>query len=154
MLTEVTIQSQIMAKETTAAVTLGAQIGGVEAHDRTHRSIVELRTLLSEMCVGPYSDEVKEFAPILRVDGSIQQFGFRGLRNLRTSKKDGYITVEIGITKPDWETRSESEFRALLFQFLSSACSSFIQRLQKDKVYLDSTAFLTDLEEVQAHHLG
>lgn len=134
-------------------MTLGAQIGGKDAFEKTHSSVVLLRRLLGEFCVGPYSTEIDEFAPVIRIDGKIQQFGFKGLKNLRRSKKDRYITVDVGFVKEDWSHHDELAFRKVLLERVQAAIDAFLKRLSHDRVFVDQEALLNDLSEVKASYL-
>ena len=49
------------------AITLGAQTSAED--DRTMKHVIELRRLLSVRCQGPYSNDIAEFALILRIGG-------------------------------------------------------------------------------------
>jgi len=54
-------------------ITLGMQTSGDD--DRTDKHVLELRKLLAVHCKGPYSDEISEFALVLRIGGNMQEFG-------------------------------------------------------------------------------
>jgi hypothetical protein len=137
----------------TTAVTLGAQIGGTDAHEKTYASILSLKKLLREFCVGPYSESIEEFAPIVRVDGAIQQFGISGIAKMRKSTKRKYITADLVFTVTEWKNKTEGEFKALLFARLNDAVELFLARLAKDKIYVDSEALRNDLREVKLAYL-
>jgi len=75
-------------------ITLGVQSSGDD--DRTGEHVLELRKLLAAHCKGPYSDEISEFALVLRVGGNMQEFDFEGCECIRRNRKDRYITVDLG----------------------------------------------------------
>src|SRR5438309_4867325 len=80
--------------ELTDTVTLGVQSSGDD--DRTNQHVLELRKLLAAYCKGPYSEEISEFALVLRIGGNMQEFDFEGCERIRRNRKDRYITVDLG----------------------------------------------------------
>ncbi len=57
-------------------VTLGVQSSGDD--DRTAKHVLEFRRLLATSCKGPYSEEITEFALVVRIGGKMQEFDFEG----------------------------------------------------------------------------
>ena len=74
-------------------ITLGAQTSGDD--DRTSKHVLELRKLLATHCKGPYSEEVTEFALVLRIGGNMQEFNFEGCERIRRNRKEKYITTAV-----------------------------------------------------------
>src|SRR6202035_1871919 len=81
-------------------VTLGVQSSG--DNDRTDKHVLELRRLLAASCKGPYSEEITEFALVLRIGGKMQVFDFEGCEHIRRNRKDKYITVDLGFPSRRW----------------------------------------------------
>ena len=75
--------------ELSGTITLGVQSSGDD--DRIGEHVLELRSLLAAYCKGPYSDEISEFALVLRVGGQ-KNAGVR-LRGLRAhpAKSQGWM---------------------------------------------------------------
>src|ERR1700743_2755605 len=90
-------------------VTLGMQTSGDD--DRTDTHVLALRKLLAANCVGPYCDEIAEFALILRIGGNMQEFDFEGCERIRRNRKEKYITVDLGFPPHRWRNRSNAEIR-------------------------------------------
>lgn len=134
-------------------VTLAGQVMGPDAAEATRAAHIALRTLLDELCVGPYSQEVDEFAPILRIDGSIYQWNREGCAYLRRSRKDRYITIDIFVPISQWKNRSEREIREYLATQVKEALTLCIKRLQKDKTPVDGEALMRDYEKVVREYL-
>ena len=61
--------------------------------DRTGKHVLELRKLLAFHCKAPCSDEIAEFALVLRIGGKMKEFDFEGCERIRRNRKDRYITV-------------------------------------------------------------
>ena len=83
------------------AITLGAQTSGED--NRVDCHILAFRKLLGIPCKGPYSDEIDEFALILRIGGQMQEFDFEGCERIRRSRKQRYITVDLGFPSRRWK---------------------------------------------------
>src|SRR6266704_2470699 len=81
-------------------ITLGVQSSGDD--DRTAKHILELRRSLATHCKGPYSEEISEFALVLRIGGNMQEFDFEGCERIRRNRKDKYITVDLGFPSRRW----------------------------------------------------
>src|SRR5437868_2523835 len=86
-------------------ITLGVQVGS--RSNRTEAPILELRKLLAQHCIGFYSPEVKEFALVLRVGGEVQEFDFEGCERIRRSRKEKYITVDVGLPSYRWNSATD-----------------------------------------------
>jgi hypothetical protein len=70
----------------TETITLGVQSGGDD--DRTNEHVLELRKLLAAYCKGPYSEQISEFALVLRIGSNMQEFDFEGCERIRRDRKD------------------------------------------------------------------
>ena len=54
-------------------VSLAYEAGGPDVNAQPY--ILQLRKLLDKYCKGPYSNEVKGFALVLRIDRSLKKYG-------------------------------------------------------------------------------
>jgi hypothetical protein len=135
------------------AITLAAQVDGPDAVEPTNIPHSELRRLLRRLCKGPYSPDVDEFAPILRIDGSIHQWKREGCAYLRRSLKERYITIDIFVPISRWKNRSEREIREYFASHVREALTLCIKRLQKDKTPVDAERLLKDYEKVVKQYL-
>src|ERR1700704_1430660 len=98
--------------ELTDTVTLGVQSSGDD--DRTAKHVLELRKLLAASCKGPYSEEISEFALVLRIGGEMQEFDFEGCQRVRRNRKGKYITIDLGFPSRRWRGVTDSEIRRYL----------------------------------------
>jgi hypothetical protein len=90
-------------------ISLGVQSSGDD--DRTGEHVLELRKLLAANCKGPYSDEISEFALVLRVGGNMQEFDFEGCERIRRNRNDRYIVVDLAFPSRKWRGVSDREIR-------------------------------------------
>ena len=138
--------------ELTDTITLGMQSSGDD--DRTGKHVLELRKLLAKSCKGPYSEEISEFALVLRIGGNMQEFDFEGCERIRRNRKDRYITVDLGFPSRRWRGLPDSEIRRYLADIVETGLLCCLHRLKKDKVKVHETKLLNDFANVKQHFLG
>lgn len=134
-------------------VTLGVQAGDERAGQTTEPHFMSLRKLLASVCIGPYSTEVDEFALILRIDGDGWHWNFEGCQKLRRSKKDRYITIDIGVPRQRWDGVSSDKIREYFSKNVELALAMCIEKLKKDKANIDGDALLRDYQKVKEQYL-
>ena len=132
-------------------LTLGVQSSGDD--DRTGEHVLELRRLLAARCKGPYSDEISEFALVLRIGGKMQEFDFEGCERIRRNRKDRYITVDLGFPSRKWRGVSDSEIRRYLADIVETGLLCCLHRLKKDKVKVHEAKLMNDFTNVKQHFL-
>jgi hypothetical protein len=116
---------------------------------RTNEAILELRRLLAECCRGPYSDDVREFALILRIGGKLQEFDFEGCERVRRNRKEKYITVDLGVPSYRWQGINEHDFRRFLLETVETGLLCCLRRLEEDRTAVARSRLLTDFREVK-----
>jgi hypothetical protein len=136
----------------TDTITLGAQTSGED--DRTDKHILGLRRLLATYCKGPYSEEISEFALVLRIGGNMQEFDFEGCERIRRNRKDKCITVDLGFPSRRWRGVTDREIRRYLAEIVETGLLCCIRRLQKDKVKVHEASLMNDFTKVKRHFLG
>jgi hypothetical protein len=133
-------------------ITLGAQSGGDD--DRTNEHILEFRTLMAAHCRGPYSEEVAEFALILRIGSKMQKFDFEGCERIRRNRKGKYITVDLGFPSHRWRGVSDKEIRKYLADLVETGLLCCLNRLEKDKTQVQSSKLMSDFALAKLRFLG
>jgi hypothetical protein len=133
-------------------ITLGMQTSGDD--DRTGEHVVELRKLLAAYCNGPYSDEIAEFALVLRVGGKMQEFDFEGCERIRRNRKGRYITVDLGFPSRKWRGVSDSVIRGYLADIVETGLLCCLHRLKKDKAKVQEAKLMNDFTNVKKDFLG
>ena len=132
-------------------VSLACEIGG--PHFGLHSPILQLRQLLRKYCVRPYSHEVLGFVLVLRVDGSLKQYGADGVDRIRRNKKDKYIAADICIPERRWKELSQVEFNRYLASAVKFALETCAACLKKQKVLVDTESMLLDYAQAEADFL-
>ena len=123
-------------------VSLACEIGG--PHFTLESQILRLRNLLRSYCVGPYSQEVLGFALVLRIDGSLKQYGAEGTDRIRRNKKEKYIAADICIPERRWKEVSQREFDRYLASAVKAALETCTAYLKKQRVVIDVEKLLLD----------
>jgi hypothetical protein len=135
------------------SITFGSQMGDVKAAEAVQPHLIELRNLLKKYCIGLYSNDIDEFAPIARVDGEIWHWNFEGCQRMRLIKKERYITIDIGVPRHRWENVSGQEIKRYLFNYLEEAIHLMINRLKSEKFTINEEDILKDLSAVKKEYL-
>lgn len=130
--------------EANAAVTLGADVGGKDAHAATAEACMTLRQSLARECRGPYGNSIAEFALIARIDGAVQSWGRCGVDNVRIQRKSGYATADIFVPKEVW-LRGAEPFRAFLTENIQAALQAIIDRSEKAKHDVEADRLMADV---------
>ena len=130
---------------------MGAQTSGED--DRTDKHVFELRKLLASYCKGPYSEEISEFALVLRIGGDMQEFDFEGCERIRRNRKDRYITVDLGFPSRKWKGADDREIRKYLREIVETGLLCCLHRLKKDKVRVHQTSLMGDFTKAKQEFL-
>jgi hypothetical protein len=136
----------------TETITLGVQSSGDD--DRTAKHVLELRKLLAASCKGPYSEEISEFALVLRIGGKMQEFNFEGCERIRRNRRGKFITVDLGFPSRRWRGVTDSEIRGYLSEIVETGLLCCLHRLKKDKTKVHEASLMNDFTKVKQHFLG
>jgi hypothetical protein len=136
----------------TNTITLGVQSSGDD--DRTAKHVLELRKLLAASCKGPYSEEISEFALVLRIGGKMQEFNFEGCERIRRNRRGKFITVDLGFPSRRWRGVTDSEIRGYLSEIVETGLLCCLHRLKKDKTKVHEASLMNDFTKVKQHFLG
>jgi len=132
-------------------ITVGLQTSSEDGGTSKH--VLALRTLLRSHCAGPYSNEVDEFALVLRVGGDMREFDFEGCERIRRSHKERYITVDIGFPSKNWRGASDSEIRRRIAESVETGLLCCIRRLEKDRSSISSHKLMDDFNAAKKGYL-
>jgi hypothetical protein len=132
-----------------AFITLGAQIGGDVAYERTNEHILQLRRVLARRCTKGVSANLDEIALILRVDGEVQKFGFRGTRKPKYRKRQRFMEIEIGVPRASWARHSAKVFRDNLLKEVEHSVDVCLEELERLGVPINTRKLLKCLEKAR-----
>ena len=139
-------------KQITGTITLGMQSSGDD--DRTDKHVIDLRQQLATQCKGPYSEDIVEFALVLRIGGNMQEFDFEDCERIRRNRRRKYITVDLGFPSRRWRGVSDDEIRKYLVEIVETGLLCCLNRLQKDKTQVESSKLMSDFASVKHHYLN
>jgi hypothetical protein len=135
-------------------VTFGAQMGDRESDEIVSPHWQRLVGLLDKYCNKKYAANLNEFAPILRVDGDIWAWGFEGCKSLRLQRKHGYITLDIGMLKVNWQGKSPQEIKEFLVVHFEEGLFLIVKRLKKENMHIDEEALFEDFKQLKKAYLA
>jgi len=126
-------------------ISIGGQSGG--SKDGGIKKIkVDLYKELGKTCLSTYCEAIEKYAPVLRVDGNIRQFGNEEITRLRFARKQRYITADIQIPESIWSSKTKNEIRDYIAQKVRESIVLFVARLKKEKFEVDEQALFRDID--------
>jgi len=134
-----------MSDPETAFVTLGADVGGKDAHCATQAHILAFRRVLAAACRarGSYGTRIREIALVLRIDGSVQAWMKRGVEDVALQKRNAFATADIYIPADVWS--DGSDFRRFLASQATLAIGQVIELARSKGVALSSDILRRDV---------
>jgi hypothetical protein len=140
--------------ETRYPVTLGADVGGKDAHEATNNYVLSLRRLLQQKCTGPYGATVKEFALVLRIDGSVQAWGKSGAENAAFRRKNTFATADIFVTVNEWSGRDAAHIRKVLATGVMDAIETLAELAERKKIDIAIDSLRRDVGAAEREFLA
>lgn len=128
-----------------SSISIGCECGGPQ-HGGIPRLKVELYRALEKYVKSTYCDEIDEYSPVFRVDGSLCTYGAEGVHRVRFAKKERYITADIHIPESVWRPKSETELRHYLGSALRSTIETFVTRLKKDGISIAESSLFAEID--------
>jgi hypothetical protein len=131
-------------------ITLGQQDGGPNVAESFAQSVLALRKLLAALRAEDYATGTPEFALILRVNGSLTNFGAEAVEPPKLRK--GFIQVDIVVAEPRWKSAVEVQ-RRYLADVVGEAFVAIADRLEKKGRLLNRKQLISDYAEVKKKYL-
>jgi hypothetical protein len=103
-----------MPPKTHNSITLGAQMGGEDAAAATNEHILAFRRLIDQSCRGFYSNTIREFGIVLRIDGSLDRWNKMGVENAAIRQRGSHATADIFVPSEVWSCGNPKAFRQFL----------------------------------------
>jgi len=126
-------------------VSIGVQSGGPK-DGGIGKIKVDLYKALRDSCTSTFCKAVDEYSPVIRVDGSIQQFGTEEITRLRFAKKQRYITADIQIPESVWSVKTKNELRDYISQKIRESIELFVARLKKERIEVDAESLFKEID--------
>ena len=128
-----------------SAFTLGVQAGDKAADAVVRPHYMQLRKLFASLMAGSYSRDVVEFAPVLRVDGSLWHWGREGVDNVRVSKKTAHATADIFVPISMWKENDAGGLRRYLGGQIAVAYELIAERIASARLDCDKERLQKDI---------
>jgi hypothetical protein len=135
-------------------LTLGADIGGKDAFGVINPHVLALRALLRQGASGLSCDPIREIALVLRVDGSVQAWGKRGVENISLLKKKTFVTADIFVPIDVWSKDESISIRQFLFDQVAHAIRLIVEYVNRQGVALEGSALEEALANVKLQYLN
>jgi hypothetical protein len=132
--------------------TLGVQAGDKDADTAIRRHYLQLRQLFDSLMAGSYSLDIKEFAPVLRVDGSIWHWDREGVDNVRIFKKTARATADIFVPAAVWNVNDDSAVRKYLSDQLVATYKLIADAITAADLSCDHDRLRQDIDRVVAEY--
>ena len=143
-----------MSTASRALITLGADVGGKDAHLATQECVLALRRLLQQRCVGPYGPTVSEFALVLRIDGSVKAWGKSGAENAAFQKKGSFATVDIFMPINAWSGCDSASIRKVIAMGVLGAIEALAELSEQKKIDIAIDRLRRDVGTVAVDYLA
>ena len=135
--------------------TLGAQIGGPNVPNYITDQEQQLRNAFNAW-TGDYTNVIREFAFILRVDGAIhcytKMWGMVGPQ--KAKRKRDWLEVEIGVPEDWWRENQGLLYKSHLTSSIDKGLSSMVEFLQRNRHSINDIALLQDWDRIKTKYLG
>jgi hypothetical protein len=131
---------------------LGAQVGGFTSNEATAQE-QELRNLINDW-KGDYSRDIKEFAFVLRIDGSIHTYTemWNIVGAQKAKRKRDWVVVEIGIPERWWREAQFGSYKKRLAIEVEKELVSMIDLLRRNRRHINAEALLDDWAKVKSKY--
>ena len=134
---------------------LGAQVGGPDTPAVVEQQEQRLRNAFNRW-KGNYTEAIREFAFLLRVDGSIVRYteawNIRGAQAAK--RKRDWVEVEIGVPETWWQDGGVEHYMACLTEAIESGFHSMVELLKRNKYKIDEDALLKDWKRIKNDFLA
>lgn len=133
---------------------LGSQVGGPDASDATRHDEQELRDAFNHWR-GDYTEVIREFAFILRVDGKLHKYTqeWKILGAQPPKRKKDWVEVEIGVPEKWWRENQGRNYRIYLAAEIEKALLAMIELLKRNKHAVEEDALLCDWQRIKRNYL-
>ena len=115
-------------------ITFGVQAGDAAADEVVRPHYLKLRNALSAHCKGEYSETIKSFDFVLRIDGAFSHWRKTGCGNLRVSPMLGYCTIDIFMPVEVWEDPRVWQIPSYLHHYAEEGFEQIMTRITSKKI--------------------
>ena len=130
------------------------RVGGSVPAEALREWKQQLRDLMNRWR-GKYSQAIREFAFLLRVDRDIHTYtkvwNIEGAQ--KAKRKSDWLEVEIGVPESWWRQNEGRDYKRFLAEAIEAGLQSMIELLQRNHHDVRANALLNDWEKVKSDYL-
>jgi hypothetical protein len=131
-------------------ISIGQQSGG---GDPLMWPKVHLYHMLLKHCTANYCPAIDQFALVLRVSGTYDDFGPEAIERVRRRRPARYITADIVIPIARWFGKTERQLKKYLAGRVRRTLEICVARLKKDKEDVDEKTLFGHVDAAIAEFL-
>ena len=126
-------------------ITIGQQSGG--PNDPFMWPTVHLYHMLEKHCRANYCPAIDHFALVLRISGSLDDFGPEAIERIKRRRPARYITADVVVPVERWKGKRERTIKKCLSEKVRCAIAMCVARLKKDNETVDADALFADVDK-------
>ena len=107
---------------------------------------VELWRALRETCRESYCPAIDEYALVLRISGTLDDYGPEAIERIKRRRPDRYITADIIIPESVWRPLTLKQSSDYLAKRVREAIVACADRLSQDREVIDTPALLAEVD--------
>ena len=134
------------------SISIGCEAGGPEARLPCELK-VGLYQALARHVTSSHCDELDEYALVLRIDGSLAQYGPEGIHRVRFAKARRYVSADIQVPEAAWRV-APAELQLYLAAQVRAALEACVRRVEKDGVAVARASLFAQVEAAIAEWVG
>ena len=143
-----------MNEEARDVISITVDVGGKDAHEATQKHILALRKLLHLNCSRSHTSAVKEFALLLRIDGSVHAWGKNCVDNAIIQRRNGCAMADIYLSHESWFGVGDRRIREQLGASVRSAVDLIVELAGREKIDIDADRLRRDVGVALAQFLA
>lgn len=128
-------------RDSNGVITIGAQCGGPDTGPIGQIKVDLWRSLRDE-CRESFCPVIDEYALVLRISGSLDDFGPEAIERIKRRRPDRYITADIVIPQSVWRPLTLEQSKHYLASRVREAVAACADRIARDREAIDSVALL------------
>ena len=134
---------------------LGSQIGGPDTPAAVLHQEQRLRNALNSW-KGNYAPAIREFAFLLRVDGSIVRYteAWKIVGAQKAKRKRDWVEVEIGVPESWWVDSGVDGYKHRLAESIETGFRSMVELLRRNRHVVAEEALLGDWHKIKKQFLA
>ncbi len=141
------------SRDSKSVITIGAECGGPDTGPMSHIK-VDLACALHAECRESFCPTIDQYALVLRISGTLDEFGPESIERIRRRRSGRYITADIVIPEAVWRPLTLDQSKRYLATRVREAVEKCSERLSRDREVIDVASLLATVDAGVARFLG